>query len=299
VALFVSRSESCADGRTSSGEPAKASLRRDFAAEAADIRRETATGRLVCLAIATGENPDLVSLASIAGENVVRPDYGRLRETFSQIGETVSRTYEDAVPDILMAETRPTSSGTYVEPSASCVTAGRLAGRMILVDGTNVCFWGHDGKTARLSPVLALVRALDKAGADWRVCFDATTRFHLAKSGAGDDTIYKELLHSRSDRFMEAPGGTCADEFLLGAAAAGRTAGIVSNDLFRDHEADYPFVGDKSRFFHGNVFCGQLCIPKLGIRCAVESSASAKSVGAPVTTNHQDPHGNAVEGFLI
>lgn len=271
----------------------------DFAAEAADIRREMAAGRLVCQAVATGENPDMSALASIAGENVVRPDYGRLRETFSQIGETVSRTYEDAVPNMLMAETRPTSSGTYVESSASCATAGRLAGRMILVDGTNVCFWGRDGKTARLAPILALVRALDKAGTDWRVCFDASTRYHLAKSGTGDDAVYKELLHDRPDRFMEAPGGTCADEFLLGAAASERTAGIVSNDLFRDHEADYPLVGDKSRFFRGNVFCGQLCIPKLGIRCAVESSASAKSAGAPDTTNHHDPRGNAAKGFLI
>ena len=273
----------------------------DFTAEADEIRRKTAEGSLCCRAIATGDSPDLVALARIAGTCVDRPDYGRLREMFAQIGEKVSQTYEDAVPDILMAETRATSSGTYIEEfAAPAITSGQLSGRTVLVDGTNVCFWGRNGSTASLAPILALARALDTAGADWQACFDASTRHHLAKSGTGDAAEYEALLRSRPDRFVEAPGGTCADDFLLSTAAAEPTAVIISNDFYRDHEADYPFVKDKSRFFRGGVFRDQLCIPHLGIRCAftrTDRTADAeifREAGKKRTSS-----GNSDVGFLI
>ncbi len=270
----------------------------DFAAEAADIRREAAAGQLVCRAVATGENPDIAALARIAGENVDRPDYGRLREMFAQIGEKVSQTYEDAVPDILMAETRPTSSGTYVEASAASAS-DRLTGRTVLVDGTNVCFWGRNGSTASLAPVLALARALDAGGADWQACFDASTRHHLAKSGTGDEAAYERLLRSRPERFAEAPGGTCADVFLLQAAAADPRAVIVSNDFYRDHESEYPFVRDKSRFFRGGVFRDQLCIPNLGIRCTLIRTSAASDAEIRETEKKKASCGKIGEGFLI
>ena len=271
----------------------------DFSAEAAEIRQDVAAGRLVCRAVATGERPDLAALARIAGENVDRPDYGRLRETFARIGEKVSQTYEDAVPDILMAETRPTPSGTYVETSGSSSGAvGRLSGRTVLVDGTNVCFWGRNGSAASLAPVLALARFLDAEGVDWQACFDAATRHHLGKSGTGDTATYERLLRSRPERFAEAPGRTCADVFLLQAAAADPKTVIVSNDFYRDHEAEYPFVKDKSRFFRGGVFRDQLCIPELGIRCALnrpgENDAEIRE-----TEKKRNSRGNFGEGFLI
>lgn len=270
----------------------------DFAAEADEIRRETAEGSLFCRAIATGDSPDLAALARIAGTCVDRPDYGRLRETFARIGEKVSQTYEDAVPAILMAESRPEPSGTGGEASANAV--GNLAGRIILVDGTNVCFWGRNGSTASLAPVLALARALDAAGADWQACFDASTRHHLAKSGTGDKAEYEALLQSRPDRFVEAPGGTCADEFLLSAAASEHTAVIISNDFYRDHEADYPFVKDKSRFICGGVFRDQLCIPHLGIRCALARTDGASNAEMVREAGKKKTScGNSSVGFLI
>ena len=272
----------------------------DFAAEADEIRREAAAGRLVCRAVATGESPDLAALARIAGENVDRPDYGRLRETFARIGEKVSQTYEDAVPDILMAETRATSSGTYVEESAAPgVASGRLSGRTVLVDGTNVCFWGRNCSTASLAPVLALGRALDAEGADWQACFDASTRHHLAKSGTGDENAYEDLLRNRPERFAEAPGGICADAFLLQAAAADPNAVIVSNDFYRDHAQEYPFVRDRSRFFRGGVFRDQLCIPNLGIRSALIRTSMATDVEIRETEKGRASSGKPGEGFLI
>ena len=270
----------------------------DFTAEADEIRRKTAEGSLCCRAIATGDTPDLVALSRIAGTCVDRPDYGRLREMFAQIGEKVSQTYEDAVPAILMAEARPEPSGRCVEEPVRA--GGNLTGRTILVDGTNVCFWGRNGSTASLAPVLALAQALDAAGADWQACFDASTRHHLAKSGTGDEAEYEALLRSRPDRFVEAPGGTCADEFLLGAAAAEQTAVIISNDFYRDHEADYPFVKDKSRFIRGGVFRDQLCVPHLGIRCALASMNG--TVDAEIireTEKKRTSSGNSDMGFLI
>ena len=270
----------------------------DFTAEADEIRRKTAEGSLCCRAIATGDTPDLVALSRIAGTCVDQPDYGRLREMFAKIGEKVSQTYEDAVPSILMAETSPEPGGIGVEVPAN--TVGKLAGRTILVDGTNVCFWGRNGATASLAPILALARALDAAGADWQACFDASTRHHLAKSGTGDETEYEALLRSRPDHFVEAPGGTCADEFLLSAASAEQTAVIISNDFYRDHEADYPFVKDKSRFIRGGVFRDQLCIPHLGIRCALARTDGA--VDAEIIREAEKKRtssGNSGVGFLI
>ena len=272
----------------------------DFSAEAVEIRREAAAGRLVCRAVATGGSPDLGALARIAGENVDRPDYGGLRETFARIGEKVSQTYEDAVPDLLMAETRPTPSGTYVEEKPRALgNSGRLSGRTVLVDGTNVCFWGRNGTTASLAPVLALARALDAEGADWQACFDASTRHHLARGGTGDEAAYERLLRSRPERFSEAPGGTCADVFLLQAAAADPKTVVVSNDFYRDHVAEYPFVKDKSRFFRGGVFRDQLCIPNLGIRCALIRTSAASDAEIRETEKKRTSCGILDEGFLI
>lgn len=246
----------------------------DFIAEAAEIRRGTAAGRLVCRAVAIGENPDLTALARIAGENVSRPDYGKLRETFAQIGEKVSQTYEDAVPEILMAEANQTSSEIGNVRSNTSSAAGRLSGRTILVDGTNVCFWGRYESSPSIAPILTLAQALDAEGADWQICFDASTRHHLAKSGMGDEVAYENLLRRRSERFTEMPGGSCADVFLLGAAAADPKTIIVTNDLFRDHAEQYPFVREKKRLIRGSVFHDQLCIPKLGIcRALIQTSA--------------------------
>lgn len=276
----------------------------DFSSEAAEIRREAEAGRLNCRAVATGDRPDLAALARIAGVTVDRPDYGRLRETFAQIGETVSRTYEDAVPEILMAGAGSSSPGPgceSVDPASVAQSvspsgrSGRLAGRTILVDGTNVCFWNRND--ASLAPVLALAKALDAEGADWQACFDASTRHHLAKGGNGDDAAYEELLRTRPGRFAEAPGRTCADVFLLEAAAAEPRSVVITNDRYRDHEGRYPFVKDRRRFAPGGVFRNQLCIPDLGLRCPLASADTAETV-VPLSTD-DSPSGSGNRGLRL
>lgn len=248
----------------------------DFSAEAAAIRKAVDEGRLACRAVALGERPDLASLAQFAGAAVDCPDYGRLRETFTHIGEAVSKTYEETVPDILVPSNDSKKSGWPESdpPTARRLGGGHLSGRVILVDGTNVCFWNGKNKAASLTPVLALAKALDAERADWQMCFDASTRHHLAKQRRGDDAAYEELLRARPERFAEAPAGIRADIFLLEAADADGRALIITQDRYRDHEARYPFVRDAKRVYRGGVFHGQLCVPDLGIRCAVESSAS-------------------------
>ena len=273
----------------------------DFTAEAAEIRRETAAGQLSCRAVALGAHPDLASLARIAGENVLRPDYGRLRETFAQIGEKVSQTYEDAVPEILMAEAEPivdSPAAPTASPSRSAVRIGRLSGRTVLVDGTNVCFWNRNGKTASLAPVLALSRALDEEGADWQVCFDASTRHHLAKDGSGEDAAYEDLLRRRPERFTEVPAGTCADVFLLATADAERNSILVTNDQYRDHEGEYPFIKDKTRIAKGIVFRNWLCVPSLRIQCSLEAGETADDA-VVVAEKVSNQGGKPRVGFLI
>ena len=272
----------------------------DFSAEAAEIHSEAAAGRLCCRAVAIGARPNLSALAEIAGGNVSRPDYGRLRETFAAIGEKVSQTYEDAVPEILMAEAEPLPEerpGPIDAPRQS--SSGRLAGRTVLVDGTNVCFWADNGNGASLGPVLALARALDAEGADWQACFDASTRHHLAKGGKGDDAKFEELLRTRPERFVEAPAGICADVFLLQVAAADGKAIIVSNDRYRDHEEEYPFVKDKSRLFRGIVFRRQVCVPNLGLQCSLGPSDSSGAYEDVVMEESGSAGGKLGPGFLI
>ncbi|MBP5544013.1 MAG: VWA domain-containing protein [Kiritimatiellae bacterium] len=272
----------------------------DFSAEAAEIRSEAAAGRLCCRAVAIGARPNLSALAQIAGGNVSRPDYGRLRETFAAIGEKVSQTYEDAVPEILMSEAESVPEerpGPIDAPRQS--SSGRLAGRTVLVDGTNVCFWADNGNGASLGPVLALARALDAEGADWQACFDASTRHHLAKGGKGDDAKFEELLRTRPERFVEAPAGICADVFLLQVAAADGKAIIVSNDRYRDHEEEYPFVKDKSRLFRGIVFRRHVCVPNLGLQCSLGPSDSSGAYEDVVMEESGSAGGKTGPGFLI
>lgn len=272
----------------------------DFTDEANEIRRDTAAGRLICRAIATGENPNLAALARIAGKNVSSPNYGQLRERFAQIGEKVSQTYENAVPEILMAESRPTPSETGDARSMNASgNSSRLSGRTVIVDGTNVCFWGRFESSPSLAPVLTLTRVLEAEGADWQVCFDASTRHHLAKSGMGEEAAYETLLRSQPEHFTEAPGGTCADVFLLGAAAADPKIIIVTNDLFRDHVAQYPFIRNKKRLFRGSVFCNQLCIPGLGICRALIRTDVSEETGIPECEKNRDMREKSGETFLI
>ena len=273
----------------------------DFASEAAEIRRDAAAGRIVCRAVATGEHPDLAELSRIAGENVLQPDYGRLRETFALIGEKVSQTYEDAVPEILMAKAEPIAApraATTTSLSRSAMRIGRLSGRTVLVDGTNVCFWSQNGKAASLAPVLALARALDEEGADWQVCFDASSRHHLAKSGSSEDAAYEDLLRRRPEHFTEVPAGTCADVFLLAMADAERNSILVTNDQYRDHEEEFPFIKDKARIAKGIVIRNRLCVPSLHIQCdleAGETEDAAEVVAEKVSRQGGKPR----VGFLI
>ena len=272
----------------------------NFSAEAAEVGREVAAGNLSCSAIALGSHPDMGALARIAGQNVYRPDYGQLRQTFAQIGEKVSQTYEDAVPEILMAEAESAWAESENPPDAPAVSLGRLAGRPILLDGTNICFWGRNDSTASLAPLQALVQALDSEGADWQACFDASTRHHLAKNGKREELVYEQLLRDHPERFAEAPAGSRADVFLLEAAQAEPRAVIISNDRYRDHEERYPFIRDKSRLAVGKVFRKQLCVPDLGIACPVSMPDSSSTVEAEIVLDYNPPHsGKSAEGFLI
>ena len=272
----------------------------DFSAESTEVGREVAAGGLSCSAIALGSHPDMGALARIAGQNVYRPDYGQLRQTFAQIGEKVSQTYEDAVPEILMAEAKTAWTESKTPTDAPAVSPGRLTGKPILLDGTNICFWGRNDNRASLAPLQALVQVLDSEGADWQACFDASTRHHLAKNGKGEELVYEQLLRDRPERFAEAPAGSRADVFLLEAAQAEPRAVIISNDRYRDHEERYPFIRDKSRLAVGKVFRRQLCVPDLGIACPVSMSESSSTVDTEIILDYNQPHiGKSAGGFLI
>lgn len=110
--------------------------------------------------------------------------------------------------------------------------------RTVLVDGSNVMFWRDN--TPRLDTVQAVVAALRAQGWQPEVWFDANAGHHLAGRYLRDYELAR-LLGLSSRQIIVVPKGTPADPALM-ASARGLAAPVVSNDRFRDWQADYADV---------------------------------------------------------
>lgn len=131
--------------------------------------------------------------------------------------------------------------------------------RRVIIDGTNVCFWRkRERGCLSLGDLLAICMDLHRRGVDYKVFFDATTRYRLRDSGeAGDKELYLKLLEAHPDRFCEVNRGESADLAVLEAAAvtpAGqKPALILTRDNYFEHRARFPFAGDTSRRLWGEI----------------------------------------------
>lgn len=143
-------------------------------------------------------------------------------------------------------------------------------GRRIVIDGTNVCYWGGKrGVGMSLALLLALCADLHRRGVDYMVYFDASTRYGLQKMGAtGDAALYCRLLDVRPDRFHEVKARTTADEAVLMDVAAGmgnkKPTVFVTRDHYRDYVELFPFANDRNLRLEGVVREGGIRFGKIG-----------------------------------
>ncbi len=108
----------------------------------------------------------------------------------------------------------------------------------VVVDGSNVMYWRDN--TPRIDTVVAVVAALRQAGWQPVVWFDANAGYHLVGRYARDHELAR-LLGLSSRQVIVVPRGTPADPQLL-TGAREMKAPVVSNDRFRDWQADYADV---------------------------------------------------------
>lgn len=104
----------------------------------------------------------------------------------------------------------------------------------IVVDGTNVIFWGGYANLGNLRMVVDHLR--EKAIMPY-VFFDSSSR-HLARDAIVDEEGFSKALGLERDRVMICPSRTEADDFIARFARDQQLA-IVSNDDFKDHLLEY------------------------------------------------------------
>lgn len=134
--------------------------------------------------------------------------------------------------------------GSVVEPIAS---------NPIVVDGSNVLFWGGDPSPITLTRVVDDLRA---KGFSPFVIFDANIGYKL-QDRYMDDAPMARLLALPVSQVLVVEKGVIADERILEVATEGGLQ-VVSNDRFRDWKVKYPIVGKKGRILRGSVKGGNV-----------------------------------------
>ncbi len=117
----------------------------------------------------------------------------------------------------------------------------------IVVDGSNVLFWGGDPSPIVLTRVIDDLRA---KGFSPYVIFDASVGYKL-QGRYMDDAPMARLLALPVGQVLVVEKGVVADARIL-AVATERGLRVVSNDRFRDWKVKYPMVGQKGRVVRGS-----------------------------------------------
>lgn len=224
----------------------------DFHAEADEIARRVSEGRLVARAIALGPSADRATLSRLSCGSVLDPSGLDMAGAFATAGADVSRNYGRVAAENVRA--------SFVSGDERYYRSHRF-----LVDGTNMLHWDAHGGL-RLDYVLSLARTLKTKNADYRVFFDATTPHKLREKGRlGDEQTFAAMVSKCPDRFVVVPAGTEADAFILMMADKDPDSVVISQDLFRDRQARYPWIRDHGRRIAGMAIDGELLFPGIGL----------------------------------
>ena len=73
--------------------------------------------------------------------------------------------------------------------------------------------------------------------------FDASTRYHLKTEIERD--IYKHLITNDSNRFVEVPSGTDADDYILAYTKVDPRRKIITRDHYNDYTQKYGTITER------------------------------------------------------
>ena len=251
----------------------------DFQPAAEAIRTAVARGQLFCRAIPTGSDTDLAALASIVGaDNIVSHGFGGMRSAFAQVGQAVSQTYEEEAQEVITVQETPSiprsstpksrhSSSTSSRPISSLPQSGTV----YLLDGRNIMHWHDEQGGVTLKYLLAITDYLERNQLPYQVLFDATTPHILKKKSPEEAARYEELLKTDRAHFRQVPAGTSADDFLLMVASQNKDALIMTQDLFRDHHDEHPWLKNENRLIRGMVLNDSIIFPAISLNISVEA----------------------------
>ncbi len=243
----------------------------DFQGAVERIRRLCESGNLTCYAIAMGANPDTDTLEQIAGENVIYPAYGDLRQAFATVGKMVSRNCEDeALSQHLLPRAQSQPSDAVLEvpgevpangqaaASEATVTPGKAR---FLLDGSNILYWKGD-RTKSLRYVLSIAQDFQRRGIDFQVFFDASAPYVVP---ACESKLLNKLLQKHPETFRMVPAGTQADAFLLLQADRHPECVVISQDCYRQYRKQYPWLTTAKRCVKGMVIDDEIYFPDLNL----------------------------------
>ncbi|MBQ0806059.1 hypothetical protein [Sulfitobacter sp.] len=142
----------------------------------------------------------------------------------------------------------------YSETRKWVASRSEPAGRLIVIDGSNVMYW-RDG-TPRIECVQEVVDHLKKQGFDLGVMFDANAGY-LFSGRYRDDRAMSRLLKLPLENVMVVPKGMPADPYILNAARD-MGAVILTNDRFRDWAVEFPEIHKPGHLIKGEYRQGRL-----------------------------------------
>ncbi len=181
--------------------------------------------------------------------------------------ETAYEKKESSIEGKVLCERQKSKS----ELSRSTVI-NHIGNMRFVIDGSNVCrsYQCLNGLSS-LAPLLTLTLTLVKHRAQFRCVFDANERYVLGKNSAepGSCLIYENLLRSLPQFFVEVPGATDADDYILSTADRDQLP-IISNDRYNKldehHQNQYPWLQfNTKRILKGAVNDDCLVIEQLEI----------------------------------
>ena len=229
-----------------------------FQNAAAEIRSRLSSGRLICRAIALGNDPDYDVLNSFSCGNIVDPDCGKLPDAFRKIGRIVSQEYEASAAEVIVGEAVKMSSASE---------------NMFLLDGTNMLYWDEIRSGISLQHILNVTEYLRNSGKKFIVYFDASTLHRHLNHSPEDCARYKKLLKTFPDNFRQVPAGSRADDILLIEADQNPKAIILSNDRYRDYEEQYAWLKEQKRVAPGMVLSDKIVFPKINLIISVSRTS--------------------------